>query len=337
MSRRQSESMLNPATVTDYLRERGVVHAGELVHAERMTGGVSNEVLAVHGDRIDVVVKQALGRLLVEEEWLADPTRILAEANALLLVGRLTPQDVPPVLDVDRENLILTIGHAPHHWTNWKHELLGGQASPIVGRRLGAALATWHSATAGRPELSSRFDQDHFRQLRIDPYYRLSAARNPIVGATIDALADALLAPGLCLVHGDFSPKNILTDGESAWVLDWEVAHYGHPVFDVAFLNTHLLLKAIHHPAYASAYRRCAEAFLASYQATLEPALSIDSRDLALHIGCLLLARVDGKSPVEYLDREGRDRTRSLATDILLHPEPTIETIWENSAQQHDN
>lgn len=334
---RLSDTMLDTVSVLDYLRTRGVISADEDARAERMAGGVSNEVLTVHGSRVDVVVKQALEHLRVAEEWSADPTRILAEADALLLAAEFTPHDVPPVIDVDRENLILTIGRAPRGWTNWKLDLLEGMASEVVAARLGTALARWHSATFGRPELSGRFGQEHFRQLRIDPYYRLSAARNPSVKATIDELAEELIAPGLCLVHGDFSPKNVLTDGEAVWVLDWEVAHYGHPVFDVAFLSSHLLLKAIHDPAHAAAYHRCAEAFLASYRVALQPTLKLDPEKLALHTACLLLARVDGKSPVEYLDTAGRSVAHSVAMMTLSDPEPTIDDIWENSAHQHGN
>ena len=337
MSPRQPESMLDTVSVLDYLRRRGVISSQEDARAEPMAGGVSNEVLTVQGSGVDVVVKQALEHLRVTEEWSADPTRILAEADALLLIGELTPDDVPPVIDVDREHLILTIGRAPRGWTNWKLDLLEGRASEIVAARLGTALARWHSATSGRPELSDRFDQEHFRQLRIDPYYRLSAARNPIVKATIDELADELIAPGLCLVHGDFSPKNVLTDGEAVWVLDWEVAHYGHPVFDVAFLSSHLVLKSIHRPELAAEYRRCAEVFLASYHAALRPALELDPEKLAVHTACLLLARVDGKSPVEYLDTAGRSVARSVATTALSDPEPTIDDIWENSAHRNGN
>ncbi|GAA3732347.1 aminoglycoside phosphotransferase family protein [Leifsonia bigeumensis] len=335
MSRPSREIVLDPDNVLGYLRERGVLRADEPARAERMSGGVSNEVLTVSGESVDVVVKQALERLRVQEEWLADPSRILAEADALVLVGELTPDDIPPVIDVDRENLILTIARAPRDWKNWKTELLAGRASEAVAVRLGEALARWHSATAGRPELSSRFDQDHFRELRISPYYLWSAGCNPEVSAAIGELADSLLAPGRCLVHGDFSPKNVLTDGDAAWVLDWEVAHYGHPVFDVAFLSSHLLLKSIHRPERATAYHRCAEAFLGSYRHALSPTLHLDDRELALHTACLLLARVDGKSPVEYLGPEGQDRVRSLAIDTLTRSDSAIETLWENSAQQY--
>ncbi|MGW7574951.1 phosphotransferase family protein [Streptomyces sp. NPDC054765] len=319
--------MLTPDSVIDYLVHRGILPQGNTATARPLLGGVSNEVIAVSGEGIDVVVKQALSQLRVEQEWLADPTRILVEADALRLAGQYVPEAVPAVVDTDPRQLTLTVARAPRHWADWKTHLLQGTAEPAVARLLGSALAGWHSATAARDDLSERFGTSHFEQLRIGPYYQAAAARHPDLAATVNEFARALLADRTCLVHGDFSPKNIVTDGRSAWVLDWEVAHYGSPVFDLAFLHTHLLLKAVHQPAHAAAYEQCARAFGTSYaQSTRLPPLQ--PAQLVGHVGCLLLARADGKSPAEYLDPGARQRTRGLARAALTQS-ADLDTLWK--------
>ncbi|MFB7222810.1 phosphotransferase family protein [Streptomyces sp. NPDC056227] len=319
--------MLTPDSVIDYLVNRGILPHDGTATARPLLGGVSNEVLAVSGDGIDVVVKQALSQLRVEQEWLADPTRVLVEADALRIAARYVPEAVPAVVDADPQQLTLTVARAPRHWADWKTQLMQGTAEPAVARLLGSTLACWHSATAARDDLPERFGTSHFEQLRIGPYYQAAAARHPDLAVTVNEFADALLADRSCLVHGDFSPKNILTDGHSAWVIDWEVAHYGSPVFDLAFLHTHLLLKAVHQPEHAAAYEQCAQAFGTSYAQTtrLPP---IQPAQLAGQVGCLLLARADGKSPAEYLDPRGRQRTRALARAALTQS-ADLNDLWK--------
>jgi 5-methylthioribose kinase len=140
--------------------------------------------------------------------------------------------------------------------------------------------------------------------------------------------AEELLATHVCLVHGDFSPKNVLVGPDGLWVLDFEVAHFGDPVFDPAFMLNHLMLKAIHRPDDAASYRACAEAFVASYEDGLPWELQLDPPALAGHIGCLMLARVDGKSPAEYLNEPQRLLARAHGTRLVTDPPPNLEHAW---------
>jgi tRNA A-37 threonylcarbamoyl transferase component Bud32 len=313
---------LSADSVEEYLRARGIV--GVPVSAQPLDGGVSGEVLAVTGPGVDLVVKQALPQLRVARHWLADPRRILIEADALRLAGRISPADVPAVVDVDDAAMTLTISRADRSLRNWKADLLAGRADPRTAVRLGQALATWHTATAGDPGLAARLGAGAFVELRIEPFYHAVRALHP----RIDALAAQLLDTRLCLVHGDFSPKNVLADGDRVCVLDWEVAHYGYPVFDLAFLTCHLVLKAVHGPAAASVYRALFDAFLETYAARVDRALHAPAGDLAAHAGCLMLARVDGASPAGYLTEPERARVRAVAGAVLdagLLPEH----LWE--------
>jgi hypothetical protein len=320
-------SGLTVDTVAGYLRGRRVIDSVP-VTARALTGGVSSEVLAVTGDGVDLVVKQALSLLRVEQEWHADPRRILTEAASLRLAATIRPDDVPIVLDVDDSAMTLTITRANRSLRNWKDDLLAGVIDRRTGGRLAAALAAWHTATANQPPLREEFGTAGFVELRIDPFHRTIRDRHPALATRIDEFADRLLIDRLCLVHGDFSPKNVLADGNQICVLDWEVAHYGDPVFDLAFLQAHLVLKAVHRPADAAAYRSLAIGFLDDYAALVEPALHRPDEYLAGQVACLLLARVDGKSPAGYLTPPERGRVRGLAVHALTR-RPGIARLWD--------
>jgi tRNA A-37 threonylcarbamoyl transferase component Bud32 len=300
--------------VVRHLRDRGLVTLEMPMDVRPLSGGVSGEVRAVVAPGLDVVVKRAHEELLVEEEWIADEERLVTEGWALRLAGDLTPAAVPKVIDLDPRTRTLVMERAPRQWRDWRDELLAGRVDPEVGARLGRVLAQWHRETAEHPNLLSAFSDDTaFVQLRIDPFHRTVAERHPDLAEAIDAVVRRLLERRICLVHGDFSPKNVLVGEDGLWVLDWEVAHVGDPDFDRAYLLCHLTLKAIHRPESADAYRDTARSFLAAYGAPADA-------DLARNVACLLLARVDGKSPADYLEEPERVRVRELGRAMLADP-----------------
>ncbi len=326
--------LLDAATVGAFLADRGLVEAGSAVQAEELGGGVSNVVLAVESDGLRAVVKQALPRLRVADEWLATQERVLTEAAALRLAGELSPGAVPAVLDVDEDLYAIVIAMAPDDWSNWKDDLLAGRIDPLVAGRLGGLLATWHSETADGTQTWRFVDTDAFEQLRVDPYHRTVIARRPDLAGAIDEVVERMLAAKRCLVHGDFSPKNVLVGADGLWVVDFEVAHVGDPAFDLAFMLNHLLLKTIHRPGDATGYYECANAFLATYADAVAPDLLPPFADVLAHTGCLMLARVDGKSPAEYLDEEEREVARRLGANLLASPPASLEHTWYALAEE---
>lgn len=320
-----------------FLEERGLVEDAAAVRARPLSGGVSNVVLAVEADGLRAVVKQALPRLRVADEWLATQERALTEADALRLAAELTPGAVPAVLDVDESAYAIVIAQAPDGWANWKDQLLRGAADAAVGYRLGMLLAAWHRGTWEGSSAWRLAGTDAFEQLRVDPYHRTVMARRPELADSIAEVVDRMLATSSCLVHGDFSPKNVLVGPDPAgalWVLDFEVAHIGDPAFDLAFMVNHLLLKSIHRPPDAERYHACAHAFLTAYASAVpEEALPPLPYVLA-HAGCLALARVDGKSPAEYLTGEERDVARRVGEDLLTGPPASLELAWYAMAEE---
>jgi len=320
--------VLDERWVRQHLIARGLIEPDVLIAVEPLTGGISSDIVAVSGPAIDLVVKRALPRLRVDEEWLADAGRLITEGQALRLAHTLVPNAVPAVVDLDEDTLTLVLARAPRSWTNWRDDLLAGAIDPTIGGRLGEMLATWHRETAGSLTPVSAFGNvDSFVQLRINPFFRTVARRHPVVAQRIERTADRLLSTKACLVHGDFSPKNILTGEGSQWVLDWEVAHVGDPTFDLGYLIAHLVLKAVHRRAWAMNFQAVARAFLDGYRQA-EASLQFSRNDLAETAACLLLARVDGKSPAEYLSAADQRHVRALALDALSSTPLDVLGTW---------
>lgn len=322
----ERDRLLTVDTAVDYAVERDLLPSADGATAEVLVGGVSSVVIAISRQGRELVVKQALPRLRVAAEWTATRERAMVEAAALELAAELGQVPAPRVIDVDRRRLTFTMERAPAGWANWKAELLAGRADVRIAAGLGAAVGRLHAATAGR-ELSPQLTrEDTFEQLRLTPYYREVAARNEELRGLLDELIDATKATRACLVHGDLSPKNVLVGDGAFWLVDWEVAHVGDPSFDVAFLLSHLALKAIRAPSAAASLDRCATAFRGAY-ATQGPPEAAASRAVA-HLGALLIARTDGASPVEYLTTQQQDAARRAGRALLDGGSADLDGAW---------
>lgn len=314
-------------TVVDYLARRGLLNEQNPSVSE-LSGGVSNAVIAVGDGPGGVVVKQALAQLRVAEQWTAPRRRVLLEARALQLLHDLTPHAVPRVVHIDEESLTIVIDRAPSAWRNWRGELLHGRVDPDVARQLGMILRTWHDRTGPGGitlEPSAIADgRQAFEALRVEPFYRSVARRVPAVAAVLTSIVEEMETRQHVLVHGDFTPKNVLVapDGSRLWVVDLEVAHLGDPLFDVASMLAHLQLKAIALPESASRFDRQTTAFLRAYAAP--SGFDADDPYLLAHIGALLLARVHGKSPASYLSEAGREHADRLGRAMVLGDVHTI-------------
>ena len=329
------------AQLIGYLRERGLLPetAGPGVKLTALSGGVSAETVLVEAGTERLVLKRALERLLVAGDWHAKPERAMTEAAAMQALHAITPVNVPRLLGADSQLNVVVMEAAPASWVNWKAVLLGECPDPGTGviataASLGRVLGTWHRRTWRDPAIAARFaDAEAFEQLRIAPFYREVAARHPVVAGRVADCARHLETARECLVHGDYSPKNVLVGRDGLMVVDFEVAHTGAAVFDVAFMLCHLVLKAAHRPSRAAETAEAAAAFLAAYRTAAGPAAdagcgSGDDGLLGAQVACLLLARVDGLSPATYLSPATAGVIRELALAQLAGPVPAIAGIW---------
>jgi 5-methylthioribose kinase len=323
---------LTVATVHDYLAAAGLAAADEPMTVRELSGGVSSLVILVETARQRLVVKQALPKLRVQADWPSRPDRSSVEVAALRACAALLPPGaVPRVLHDDPAIHAFVMTAAPAEARNWKTLLLSGQADPALARRAGALLATMHLGSAADPATAARFDdREFFHTLRVDPYLWEVCRVHPDLRATIGPLVEDILAHRQALVHGDYSPKNMLVHGGDLLILDHEVAHWGDPAFDLAFCLNHFLLKSIVKAPASAPYLALADAFWAGYAPALaiEPAGTLLPRTLLLH-GGLMLARIDGKSPVEYItDAATKDLVRGASRQILAaRPTDLAETV----------
>jgi 5-methylthioribose kinase len=316
--------LLTAENVRSYLVGQGLVGGEEDIAVRELGGGVSNIVLLVEwpGDaERGWVVKQSLGKLRVKDDWRSERSRIIREAASIQVLGPvLGPAAVPRVIHIDRENFLFVMTAAPRGSRTWKELLLGRRADAEVARDAALLLAKIINASRENPRLGEPFwDRTVFDQLRIDPYYRTTASRHLELRPEFDDLIATTLEIRTSLVHGDYSPKNMLVHGKSIFLIDFEVVHWGDPAFDAAFLLNHLFLKAFHMPSATDTFIDLAFIFWGHLVAILEPpALAGLERMTFRHLGGLMLARIDGKSPAEYIqDEDTKNRVRSAATRIL--------------------
>jgi aminoglycoside phosphotransferase (APT) family kinase protein len=291
-------------------------------------GGVSNTVLLAETPAGPLVLKQALEKLRVDADWRSRPDRTLREARALLAVAPLLPAGaIPRVEFVDESNFIYAMRAGSE--VDWKSELLAGRVEPEVARQAGEILGVMIAGTWMSPEWAREFgDQTVFEELRLDPYYHYTAARFGELAPYFDRLATQCRKRRVSLVHGDWSPKNLLTGGPQVMAIDFEVVHYGDPSFDCGFLFNHLLLKSVHRPAWAERYLECAQTFWLAVSGRVPPEAHWLLPASLEQLGGLLAARVAGKSPAEYLDGPGRAKAWGLAGRILREKPVRLEEIW---------
>jgi aminoglycoside phosphotransferase (APT) family kinase protein len=317
------------------LRRMGLAGPDETPRFTALTGGVSSDIFRVDLAAGPVCVKRALPKLRVAADWQAPVVRNLYEARWMRVAAGIVPQAVPALLGQDDAAGALAMAYlAPEDHPVWKSQLRDGQADPVVAAEVGRRLVRIHAATAADPDLAAEFPTDGiFYDIRLEPYLVATAAAHPDCADALHVLVETTRTTKRALVHGDVSPKNILVGPHGPVFLDAECAWWGDPAFDLAFCLNHLLLKGLWRPKSAKQFLACFDALSAAHLAGVdwEPAAAFEARAARLLPG-LLLARVDGKSPVEYLtDPAQKDRVRRAAKPLLLAPPnrlAQIRTAW---------
>jgi 5-methylthioribose kinase len=325
---------LTTANAVEYLCSRGHLAPGETANARQLTGGVSNAVIHVaRSDGDDLVLKQVREQLSVAEPWFCSVDRIWREVEVLrncenLIHGSTTDVpfkvEVPRLLFEDRQNYLYAMSAAPTEHIVWKDELLAGTARKEIARSCGTLLGTLHANSWHDDSLARQLDdRQFFDDLRLDPYYRQIARVHESLAPAIERLIDSVCGNRHCLVHGDFSPKNLLVGGNCLMLIDFEVGHYGDPAFDLGFFLSHLTLKAYYHAPMDGPFFNLIDSFWDGYCAEMKGVLSSNELDAVVQRGILnfagcALARLDGKSRIDYLcDRARRDAMRELCRIIF--------------------
>jgi 5-methylthioribose kinase len=325
----------DPAEMRRIFLALGLAAAGEPVQAVPLTGGVSSGIYRVDLRSGRYCVKQALPKLKVAKDWKVPVERVFAEIGYLRTVAAIVPGHVPRVLGEDTASKSFVMEFLGPEYRNWKAELLAGQVDVETARAVGDVLGRIHAATADDAGLAQRFANDaDFHALRLEPYLVETAREHPALAERLLALVERTAGTRRVLVHGDVSPKNILRGPQGPVLLDAECAWYGDPAFDLAFCLNHFLLKAAHRPAGTRALVDSLRAFLHAYwpHVRWEPVPVLEARVATLLPG-LTLARIDGKSPVEYLDEPQRDAVRRMTIVLLQQAPSSLDTLADRWAR----
>jgi 5-methylthioribose kinase len=314
----------------NYLAARNNTIPSGAPKMKKLLGGVSNRTVRVDWpDGRGWVLKQALAKLRVTLDWFSDPERIAVEAKALRWLNRLAPAGTTPsFVFEDLANHVLAMEAIPVGHDNWKTKLLSGQIVPDHFDQFGLLLGTIHRESARfAADVAREFaDITHFRTLRLAPYYLYSAETTPLAAGFLTALTDDTLRHKHSLVHGDFSPKNTLVYRDKLILLDYEVVHFGDPAFDLGFAMTHFLSKAHHLSAERARLATASLQFWKVYHHQIKSlgwADDLEPRVVRHVLGCLL-ARVAGKSPLEYMTREEVARQRDVVLMLIAKTPTTV-------------
>lgn len=306
-----------------YLNQELLVSRDDSVLVEYLSGGVSCRVWKIVQNNNRWVIKQALEKLDVQADWFSDVERIHREHRVMKQIELIVPNsNVPKVLHVDYTNHVYMMTCAEEGVETWKNIMMSGVFNVNTAKSASALLSQIHSQSdkIDEEQKTEFSDQKYFNQLRIDPFHRFLIQKYPELTVNITKLIDELSLQRTCLVHGDFSPKNMLVQKNGEIVLiDFEVAHWGNPVFDLAYCLGHLMLKAWHlkkHEELLGLIR----AFLDSYKGEV--------RNLLPHLGLMLLARMDGKSPVNYIQDESlKQIIRLVAINWITNASPDANVL----------
>jgi aminoglycoside phosphotransferase (APT) family kinase protein len=306
----------------DFLTRSGLARAEIARRWTPLSGGVSSDIWRVDlADGGKLCVKRALEKLKVAADWHAPVSRNAYEWAYLQFAAEVVPAAVPrPLAHDPGAGLFAMSWLEPDAYPIWKEQLLAGEVDAGTARAVGRTLARLHAASSRRSDIARSFDTgDMFFALRLEPYLVHTALRHPRLAARLNDLVARTAEHRSALVHGDVSPKNILVGKEGPVLLDAECAWYGDPAFDIAFCLNHLLLKAVPRPDKALELRTSFDAFVDGYFADggPEPRAAMEVRAATL-LPALLLARVDGKSPVEYIKSDAlRDRVRAASIPLI--------------------
>ena len=324
-----------PEPVLTFLRKHGLAAADEVPPAVALSGGVSSDIWRVELRSGPICVKRALPRLRVEQLWEVPVERNRYERMWMETANAIIPGVAPKVLASDDSGCFAMelLAEIPL----WKAELAEGRADREFAAKVGRCLARIHSATAGDKECAAKFDTDsNFHAIRLEPYLLAAGRANAALEGQLRELSERTAGTKRALVHGDVSPKNILIGPAGPVFLDAECAWYGDPAFDLAFCLNHLLLKGLWVPVRRKAFLQCYDVLSEAYLGGVdwEPRAAIEMRAATLLPG-LLLARVDGKSPVEYLKSDAdKEFVREIAGRFLRAPPATLAELraaWQRS------
>ena len=311
-----------PRDLEQTLVKLGLLEMGQPVSGEPLTGGVASDIWRVDIAGVSVCVKRALEQFKVAREWRVTRDRNAFEVAWFEVVADVAPEAIPEIIAHDADAGVFVMEYfPPQQYPLWKSQLRDGLVEHKTITALAEILGSIHASTAHNTGIARRFDTDGlFYSLRLEPYFHATAELHPGLATQLVGLANMVAENKKALVHGDISPKNILVGERGPVILDAECAWYGDPAFDLAFCLNHLLLKGVWNPPARASLAAGAGLMVECYlsKVSWEQPRQLGERVAAILPG-LMLARIDGKSPVEYIvDEADKAQVRDFARRFLV-------------------
>lgn len=315
-----------------FLQDLGKIEPHERCAMQILKGGVSNKTVLFTREKGEQwVIKQALSKLRVAQDWYCGPERLKIEFEGMKWLTEVLPEGyVPQPVFYNEANHVLAMKAVPQSHDNLKSLLFNGEIELEWISNLGNILGTIHMSGRDSVEAKSLFgDRSFFLTLRLEAYYQFTSNHLPQSKRFFDDLITKTLSIRQTVVHGDFSPKNILVRNDKIILLDHEVMHYGDPAFDIGFCLCHFLSKANHFDSFRGKLIQAAHVFWKSYIKIYNDAdKQVEKRAVCHTIGCLL-ARIKGRSPLEYLNEKKQQRQIKVGLELLDHNISSIPELIE--------
>lgn len=290
---------------------------GSFGSPESLSGGLLNYVWRVPARPHSLIAKYTPPFIASAPEIYMDAARSSFEADALIWWAQHQSVDdtirPPHLLHADGERSVILmedVGPAPDLGEALKH--LEVKEAALIGQQIGDFLAEFHCSTFQDEALAKRFQNDGVQSVRLAVQYNqltsLEKADIPQareIASKIVEVGQWISKPGICLIMGDLWPPSILISKQGLRIIDWEFAHFGWPVQDVAHLSAHLWMQAqmAQTEGHCKVVQSCLLAFLETYTAARgERLVASEPRWLyPVHIGAEILARTIGNFQSGYL------------------------------------
>jgi aminoglycoside phosphotransferase (APT) family kinase protein len=329
---------MNKEKIRALLQKENLITGSEIQFTP-LKGGVSSDIFLVSDGKNSVVVKQALPKLNVEDDWYADISRNENEQKFLLFFNKIKPDATPKLLYSNSEYSFFVMEFLDESFQNWKKQMLNGVFDPQIAKKSAILLATIHQESWKNEDLKKEFNKaDNFYELRTEPYLVTTGERHPELKDLFFDEVERLKSHRETIVHGDFSPKNIMVKNDRVVLLDHEVAWFGDPAFDLAFFLNHLYLKMLYHFKRTGGIQDLTKIVWTTYFAQMGENIlqKMQSRTIRLLL-MMMLARIDGKSPVEYLDNDQQEFVISFVKKYLpagKYSHAEINKNWKDEFKQ---
>ena len=324
MAAAQDDAELGLPELEALLRAAGLIPPGATVYFTALTGGVASDIWKVEAGGVPFVVKRALPKLRVAAEWRAPVSRNQSEAAWLKVAKTIVPDAVPDIVCHDAQaGLFAMTFFPPENYPVWKAQLRDGHVDLAFAAQVGRAIAQIHSGTANDANIAAA---------SLTTRSSTRSGSSPICGRPRGGIPTA---PNGCARWRDDARHQARA---GPWRLQPE-EHPGRAATARCSSTPNAPGTATRRSTSRSASTTCCSnacggrsgaratsaAFDALAAATSPAWRGSRARSSKARVGALLpgllLARVDGKSPVEYLTEDAdRERVRACRDAAHRHP-----------------